>query len=54
MHIQQMIWQDNMVRIPVSALVKVLKSNGASKWCMDKLGVFHAKQTSVCLDPHLN
>ena len=21
---------------------------------MDKLGVFHAKQTSMCLDPHLN
>ena len=21
---------------------------------MDKLGVFHADQTSMCLDPHLN
>ena len=21
---------------------------------MDKLGVFHANQTSMCLDPHLN
>ena len=23
-------------------------------WCIDKLDVFHAKQTSMCLDPHLN
>ena len=23
-------------------------------WCIDKLGVFHANQTSICLDPHLN
>ena len=22
--------------------------------CEDKLGVFHANQTSMCLDPHLN
>ena len=22
--------------------------------CVDKLGVFHANQTSMCLDPHLN
>ena len=22
--------------------------------CIDKLGVFHANQTSMCLDPHLN
>ena len=24
------------------------------RWCIDKLGVFHANQTSMCLDPHLN
>ena len=24
------------------------------RWCSDKLGVFHANQTSMCLDPHLN
>ena len=24
------------------------------RWCMDKLRVFHANQTSMCLDPHLN
>ena len=24
------------------------------RWCIDKLGVFHANQTSICLDPHLN
>ena len=24
------------------------------RWCMDKLGVFHANQTTMCLDPHLN
>ena len=24
------------------------------RWCMDKLGVFHANHTSMCLDPHLN
>ena len=24
------------------------------KWCFDKLGVFHANPTSMCLDPHLN
>ena len=23
-------------------------------WCIDKLGVFHANQISICLDPHLN
>ena len=23
-------------------------------WCVDRLGVFHAGQISVCLDPHLN
>ena len=23
------------------------------RWCMDKLGIFHANQTSMCLDPHL-
>ena len=22
--------------------------------CIDKLGVFHANQISMCLDPHLN
>ena len=22
--------------------------------CIDKLGVFHANQISLCLDPHLN
>ena len=22
--------------------------------CIDKLGVLHANQTSMCLDPHLN
>ena len=26
----------------------------SSRWCIDKLGVFHANQTSMCLDPHLN
>ena len=26
----------------------------SKKWCMDKLGVFHANQTSMCLDPHRN
>ena len=28
----------------------------SGKWCIDKLGVFHASQTSICLclDPHLN
>ena len=24
------------------------------RWCMDKLGVFHANQTSMCFDPNLN
>ena len=24
------------------------------RWCFDKLGVFHANQTSMCLNPHLN
>ena len=24
------------------------------RWCIDKLGVFHANQISMCLDPHLN
>ena len=24
------------------------------RWCIDKLGVFHANQVSRCLDPHLN
>ena len=24
------------------------------RWCIDKLGVFHANQTSMCLDSHLN
>ena len=24
------------------------------RWCIDKLGVFHANQTSMYLDPHLN
>ena len=24
------------------------------RWCIDKLGVFYAHQTSMCLDPHLN
>ena len=24
------------------------------RWCIDKLVVFHANQTSMCLDPHLN
>ena len=24
------------------------------KWCIDKVGVFHANQISMCLDPHLN
>ena len=26
----------------------------SGRWCIDKLGVFHANQTSMCLDPHLN
>ena len=25
-----------------------------SRWYIDKLGVFHANQISMCLDPHLN
>ena len=24
------------------------------RWCIDKLGVFHANQIIMCLDPHLN
>ena len=24
------------------------------RWCINKLGVFHANRTSMCLDPHLN
>ena len=24
------------------------------RWCIDKLGVFHATQKSICLGPHLN
>ena len=24
------------------------------RWCNDKLGVFHANQISICLDPHWN
>ena len=24
------------------------------RWCIDKLGVFHANQIFMCLDPHLN
>ena len=24
------------------------------RWCIDKLGVFHANQTPMCLDPHQN
>ena len=24
------------------------------RWCIDKLGVFNANQTSMCLDPYLN
>ena len=24
------------------------------RWCIDKLGVCHANQISMCLDPHLN
>ena len=24
------------------------------RWCIDKLGVFHANKTYMCLDPHLN
>ena len=24
------------------------------RWCIDKLGIFYANQTSMCLDPHLN
>ena len=24
------------------------------RWCIDKLGVLHANQTSMCLDPYLN
>ena len=24
------------------------------RWCVDKLGVFHANRASMCLDPHLN
>ena len=24
------------------------------RWCIDKLGVFHANQTPMCLDPRLN
>ena len=26
----------------------------SGRWCIDKLGVFHANQISMCLDPHLN
>ena len=26
----------------------------SKRCCIDKLGVFHANQTSMCLDPHLN
>ena len=24
------------------------------RWCIDKLGVYHANQTAMCIDPHLN
>ena len=24
------------------------------RWCINELGVFHANQISMCLDPHLN
>ena len=24
------------------------------RWCIEKVGVFDANQTSMCLDPHLN
>ena len=26
----------------------------SGRWCIDKLGFFHANQISMCLDPHLN
>ena len=26
----------------------------SKRWCMDKLGVFNANHTSMCLDPYLN
>ena len=26
----------------------------SGRWCIDKLGAFHANQISMCLDPHLN
>ena len=26
----------------------------SGRWCIDMLGVFHANQISMCLDPHLN
>ena len=26
----------------------------SGRWCIDKLGVFHANQISMCLYPHLN
>ena len=26
----------------------------SGRWCIDKLGVFHVNQISMCLDPHLN
>ena len=26
----------------------------SGRCCIDKLGVFHANQISMCLDPHLN
>ena len=26
----------------------------SKRWCIDKLGVYHANQTSIFLDPHLN
>ena len=33
----------------------VLESvDNVMRWCIDKLGVSHANQTSMCLDPHLN
>ena len=46
-----------MVNLLVLSLIYLLVISWficSRRWCIDKLGVFHANQTYMCLDPHLN
>ena len=52
-----LLWYSVLLTVVALSLLYLLFKSWficSRRWCIDKLGVFHANKTSMCLDPHLN